>query len=222
MAISDKKGFIRAETMVKPVPHVPEIQLHLADEAMSLWQKTEDELGDLGLPPPFWAFAWAGGQALGRYILDHESEFLGKTVIDFACGSGLVGIAAMKAGASHCTAIDIDPFAITATKLNAQLNEVTLEVVQADITDKVPQEVNVLFCGDVFYDQDMAAKVLKFLDRSLAKGTRVLVGDPGRSYLPKNRLEHLATYEVPIVGDLEDLEMKRSSVFELKTDITAQ
>lgn len=222
MTISDKKGFIRAETRVKPVPHVPEIQLHLADEAMSLWQKTEDELGDLGLPPPFWAFAWAGGQALARYILDQTAEFQGKTVMDFACGSGLVGIAAMKAGGTHCTAIDVDPFAIAATNLNAQLNEVTLKVAQADITDRDPPEVDVLFCGDVFYDQDMATKVLKFLDRSLAKGTRVLVGDPGRSYLPKNRLEHLATYEVPIVGNLEDLEVKRSSVFELKSDITAQ
>lgn len=216
MPIIDKTAFIRAETKVKGVPHVPELRLHLADEAMSLWQKTEDELGDLGLPPPFWAFAWAGGQALARYILDHPDEARGKSVIDFACGSGLVGIAAMKAGARSCLCVDIDLFAIEATRLNASLNAVNVETKAIDMTTGAPPPVDILFCGDVFYDREMAEKVIGFLDLAIEAGTQVLVGDPGRSYLPKNRLGHLATYEVPVVGDLEDLEVKRTSVFRLR------
>lgn len=216
MAIADKAGFILHETLVKSVPHVPELRLHLADEAMALWQKTEDELGEIGLPPPFWAFAWAGGQALARYILDTPSLVNGRTVLDFACGSGLVGIAAMMAGGRSCTCVDIDDFAIEATRLNAALNEVTVATTRADLTVGTPPKMDVLFCGDVFYDRQMATKILAFLDLALESGTDVLVGDPGRSYLPKHRLDHLATYEVPVVGALEDMDVKRSSVYRLR------
>ena len=213
--IGDPAAFIRAETRVKPVPHAEEIRLHLADEAMDLWQRTEEELGELGLPPPFWAFAWAGGQALARYILDTPDLVAGKTVTDFACGSGLVGIAALIAGAKSCHAVDIDSFAIEATRLNADLNGVEISVEQADITDAGPLETDLLFCGDVFYDKTMADKVLAFLDRTLDRGTPVLIGDPGRSYLPKDRLELLATYSVPVVGALEDYEIKKTCVYRL-------
>ncbi|WP_346909262.1 methyltransferase [uncultured Roseibium sp.] len=213
--ISDPRAFIKAETKVKPVPHAEEVRLYLADEAMDLWQKTEEELGEMGLPPPFWAFAWAGGQALARYVLDTPDLVAGKSVTDFACGSGLVGIAAMLGGAKSCHAVDIDSFAIEATLLNAELNGVTLSAEQADITGGDPLETDLFFCGDVFYDKNMTDKVLAFLDRTMERGTPVLVGDPGRSYLPKKRLELLATYQVPVVGALEDNEIKKTSVYRL-------
>jgi len=213
--IKDPEAFIRRETRIKPVPHTEEIRLHLADEAMDLWQKTEDELGELGLPPPFWAFAWAGGQGLARYILDTPDLVSGKRVTDFACGSGLVGIAAMLAGAASCHAVDIDRFALVATRLNADLNKVTLSVETADITEGDLPEADLVICGDVFYDKPMADKVLAFLDRLQDEGIDVLIGDPGRSYLPHDRLVELAAYSVPVVGALEDNEIKRTKVFRL-------
>ncbi len=180
---------------------------------MELWQKTEDELGALGLPPPFWAFAWAGGQALARHVLDNPDLVRGKRVLDFACGCGLVGIAAMMSGAESCTGVDVDAFAIEAGKLNAELNGVSLEFIQDDITAGNAPEVDVIFCGDVFYDKSMADNVLAFLDQQELAETSVLIGDPGRSYLPKSRLSLVATYEVPVVGALEDAEIKKSNVF---------
>lgn len=211
--IEDPAGFIRRETTVKPVPHAEEIRLHVADEAMALWQKTEEDLGELGLDPPFWAFAWAGGQGLARYILDTPSLVAGKDVIDFACGSGLVGIAAMLAGAKSCRAVDIDPFAIAAAGLNADLNGVRLDLEIADLTRQATPAADVVFCGDVFYDRQMAGAVIGFLDRLFAAGITVLVGDPGRSYLPKGRLTELGVYEVPVVGALEDNEIKKTAVY---------
>jgi len=213
--ITDPRAFIAAETRVKPVPHAEEIRLHLADEAMDLWQKTEEELGEMGLPPPFWAFAWAGGQALARHILDDPDLVAGKSVTDFACGSGLVGIAAMLAGARSCHAVDIDGFAIEAALANAELNGVGISAEQADITGGDPLQTDLFFCGDVFYDKTMADKVLAFLDRTLERDTPVLVGDPGRSYLPRKRQELLATYQVPVVGALEDSEIKKTCVYRL-------
>ncbi|NVK34114.1 MAG: methyltransferase [Rhodobacteraceae bacterium] len=213
--IDDPKAFIRKETCIKPVPHAEEIRLYVADEAMDLWQKTEDELGELGLDPPFWAFAWAGGQALARHILDLPELVKDKRVLDLASGSGLVGIATMMAGAQSCHAVDIDPFAISAGELNAELNDVVINFEARDVTGDPPPQVDVLFCGDVFYDDHMAKKILDYLDRCLLAGITIFVGDPGRSYLPKTRLEHLATYEVPVVGALEDAEIKKSSVYRL-------
>lgn len=211
--IEDPHQFIRTETRVRPVPHAEEISLHVADEAMDLWLKTEEELGELGLEPPFWAFAWAGGQGLARYILDHPEMVKGKKVVDFACGSGLVGIAAMMAGAASCRCVDVDPFAIAAASLNAELNGVQLSLEKNDITGLPVPEADVVFCGDVFYDQHMAAQVLPFIDRLLAGGLEVYVGDPGRSYLPQDRLIELASYQVNVVGQLEDNEIKSTRVF---------
>lgn len=213
----DPAEFIRRETRIKHVPHAEEIRLHLADEAMDLWQRTEDELREIGLPPPFWAFAWAGGQALARHILDHSELVAGKSVLDFACGSGLVGIASMLAGAKSCHAVDVDGFAIEACKLNAALNKINIFVEQADLTTSPAPDADIVFCGDVFYDKNMTESVLDLLDRFLIEGIPVLIGDPGRSYLPRDRLEHIATYTVPVVGALEDAEVKRSSVYRFRS-----
>lgn len=213
--ISDPRRFIQQETRVKPVPHAEEIRLHLADEAMALWEKTEEELGALGLPPPFWAFAWAGGQGLARYVLDHPDLVANKRIVDFACGSGLVGIAAMLAGARSCHAVDIDSFAITAARLNAEINGVTITAEEKDITGQAPPEADILFCGDVFYDRQMADQVLSFIKRLQKNGIEVLIGDPGRSYLPKALLTELAMYRVPVVGALEDSEVKQTRVYRI-------
>jgi len=211
----EKLRFIAANTALMPVPHVPEISLHVAHEAIDLWQKTEAELEEIGLPPPFWAFAWAGGQALARYILDHPEGVAGKRVLDFASGSGLVAIAAAKAGAARVEAVEIDSFAGVAIGLNAQANAVTLEILLADIIGE-DRGWDVILAGDVCYEQGMAARVIGWLETLQAGGATVLIGDPGRNYLPKARLEELATYMVPVVGALEDNEIKKTSVWGLK------
>lgn len=212
----DPAAFVLAETVVHPVPHAPEIRLRLADEAVALWQKTEEDLGEMGLPPPFWAFAWAGGQALARYILDHPGIVAGKRVFDFAAGSGLVAIAAARAGAAAVTASEIDRFALAAIGINAELNGVAVTVTGEDVTAGAAPSVDVLFCGDVFYEKPMAERVLAWLDRALAAGIVVYVGDPDRSYLPKERLDRIETYEVPVIRALEDAAVKRTSVFRLQ------
>jgi len=208
--IDDPIAFIRAETRLRPVPHAPEIRLHVADEATDLWQKTEEELGTLGLPPPFWAFAWAGGQALARYILDHPEAVRGRHVLDFASGSGLVAIAAAKAGAARITACDIDDFAVAAISLNAEANGAAVEALQADLVGQDHGWETVL-AGDICYERDTAERVAGWLHALSRRGATVLIGAPGRSYLPKD-LEPLATYEVPVTRSLEDAEIKRSSV----------
>ncbi|POR43881.1 methyltransferase [Methylobacterium sp. V23] len=211
---ADPLAFIRANTRLRPVPHAPEIVLHVADEATELWQKTEDELAVIGLPPPFWAFAWAGGQALARYILDNPGLVAGRRVLDFASGSGLVAIAAARSGAEHVTASDLDPFAIPAIGLNAAANDVAerIEAVSRDLIGSDPGSAVVL-AADIFYEQDLAARVTAWLSGLHARGATVLVGDPGRSYLPRDRLTELATYTVPVSRSLEDAEVKRSSVW---------
>jgi predicted nicotinamide N-methyase len=205
------RRFILDNTDVVHPPHVPEIALRLATEAHELWLKTEAELEAIGLPPPYWAFAWAGGQALARYVLDHPGEIAGRTVLDFASGSGLVAIAAAKAGARAVTAADIDPFCREAISINAMLNGVTLAItIENCIGTAVTADV--LLAGDVFFDQAMAEAIIPWFDTVAAAGTAVLVGDPGRAYLPAARLIKLATYEVPVTRALEDAEVKRSTV----------
>ncbi len=213
--IADPIAFIRAETRLRPVPHAPEIRLHVADEATDLWQKTEEELGTLGLPPPFWAFAWAGGQALARYILDHPETVRGRTVLDFASGSGLVAIAAAKAGAGEVSACDIDAFALAAIGLNAEANGVAIGALQADLVGQ-DHGWNTVLAGDICYERDTAERVVAWLQTLGRRGATVLIGDPGRSYLPKDALEALKTYEVPVTRSLEDAEIKRSSVWRFK------
>ena len=217
--LANAESFIRGNTRLRPVPHVPEISLYVADEAVPLWQKTEEELGEIGLPPPFWAFAWAGGQALARYVLDNPECVHGKRVLDLASGSGLVAIAAAKAGAALVVANDIDSFAMPAIKLNAAANAVALQFETIDRLDpQTPVETfDAVLAGDIFYERDTAARALIFLERMARQGAQILVGDPGRTYLPKDRLAIRADYEVPVTRDLEDAEIKRTKVWALRT-----
>ncbi len=211
--IVDRRAFILAHTERLAVPHAPEIALRVASEATDLWQMTEEELGEIGLPPPFWAFAWAGGQALARYILDHRETVAGKSVLDLASGSGLVAIAAAMAGAEHVKAVDIDPFAVDAIALNATGNGVTLEIGRTDLLTGPAPRVDVILAGDVFYEKPMADRVFPWLRAAVDEGALCLVGDPGRAYLPKADLAALATYEVATTRALEDSEVKRTTVW---------
>lgn len=213
--IADIPAFIRENTRVLAPSHVPELQLHLADDAVALWEMTEEQLGKLGLPPPFWAFAWAGGQALARYILDHAEVVAGKTILDVASGSGLVAIAALRAGAVSALAIDIDAFAAHAAKLNAELNDVKIETSDADPVGQ-PTDAEIILVGDLFYDRDLAPRVLEWLIALHRDGKTVLIGDPGRTYLPRDRLEQIAAYDIPVTRALEDAEVKRAAVWRLK------
>lgn len=213
--ISDVPAFIRENTRVNAPSHVPELRLHLADDAVALWEMTEEQLGELGLPPPFWAFAWAGGQALARYVLDHPPIVRGQRVLDVASGSGLVAIAAMKAGAASALAVDIDAFAAHAVRLNAELNDVELETSGADPIG-APTEAGVILVGDLFYERDLAPRVLEWLIALEREGKRVLIGDPGRTYLPRDKLEQVAAYDIPVTRALEDAEVKRAAVWRLR------
>jgi predicted nicotinamide N-methyase len=210
--VPDRAGFIRANTRLLPVPQVPEIRLHMADDATELWAMTEADLGARDLPPPFWAFAWAGGQALARYLLDHPDEVQGARVLDFASGSGLVGIAAARAGAARVEAADIDGFALAAMALNAAENGVAVEPRGDDLVGR-DEGWEVVLAADIFYERDTAGAVTAWL-RGLAKrGARVLVGDPGRSYFDSTAFKPLATYDVPVMRSLEDADTKRSGVW---------
>jgi predicted nicotinamide N-methyase len=215
-AVADPTAFITANTLLLPVPLVPEILLHVADEAVPLWSKTEDEINEIGLPPPFWAFAWAGGQALARYVLDNPANVAGKVVIDLASGSGVVAIAAMKAGAARVIAFDIDGFARTAIALNARVNNVAIEVCGDDLLAGVAAPAaEAILAGDIFYERDTAARAFSFLSAKAAQGATVLIGDPGRSFLPKERLRKIAEYQVPVSRDLEDVDIKHTAVWVL-------
>lgn len=213
--IDDPETFIRANTQLHPVPHAPELQLHVASEITPIWQMTEEALGELGLAPPFWAFAWAGGQAIARYLLDNPDEVRGKTVLDFASGSGLCAIAAMKAGAARALACDIDPFCRAAIALNAQANSVSVDSVIADLLDRPAPPVDLILAGDICYEKPLAERVLAWLAAAQGAGARVLIGDPGRSYFPRQGLEKLAQYEVKTTRELEDIEIKRTGVWTL-------
>ena len=209
---TDPETFIRANTDLMVPPHVPEIRLHLASEAHDLWLKTEDELQDIGLPPPFWAFAWAGGQGLARYVLDNPGIVASRRVMDFASGSGLVAIAASLAGAAEVLAVDIDPWAETAVRLNAAENATAIRFSSSDMIGQ-PVDADVLLAGDVFYDRDFADRLIPWFSDLASDGVVVLVGDPGRAYLPTARLEFCAVYEVPVTRALEDSEVKKTTVW---------
>jgi predicted nicotinamide N-methyase len=260
MTNADRRAFIRANTRVQAAPHVPEVRLHLADEAIALWQRTEDELAEIGLPPPFWAFAWAGGQALARYLIDHPEIVAGRTVLDLAAGCGIVAIAAMTAGAAAATATEIDAFALEAIALNAALNAVPVAVRGVDLlagaasrdtpsagspaaaeaasagahapeaarpTARVgtaapvrphgSRSFDVVLAGDVFYERALAERALAFLRAEAARGAAVLIGDPGRSYLPQQELEPVETYQIAVTRALEDTEIKRTTVWRLRS-----
>ncbi len=207
-------AFVRANTALLAPPLVPEIALRLAHEALPLWEKTEEELGQIGLPPPFWAFAWAGGQALARYVLDNPATVAGRSVLDFASGSGLLAIAALKAGAATATASELDAIALAAIAINAEENGVQLTAGGADLIGQ-DDGWDVVLVGDAFYEKPLADRLLPWLLQLSGRGADVLVGDPGRSYFPKHGLTRLATYEVPVTRALEDSEIKKTSVWRL-------
>jgi len=210
---------IRSSTELGPVPLVPEIRLYQASEPIQLWQRTEVAAGRTGLDPPFWAFAWAGGRALARYLLDHPEVVSGQRVIDVASGSGLVAIAAARAGAAAVTAYDIDPLAAAAITVNAEANGVAVPAVCADVLaaggPPAPRP-DLVLVADAFYEEDLAGQVLRFLQRSRARGAAVLAGDFGRKYLPRARLAPLASYDVPGLLAVEGSETKRTTVWTLR------
>lgn len=201
------------------MPLVPQIRLYQASEPMSLWQRTESAAGRTGLDPPFWAFAWAGGQALSRYLLDHPETVAGRNVIDLASGSGLVAIAAALAGAAAVTAYDIDPLAAAAIAVNAAANGVAVHAACADILDAdgpPAPGTSVVLAADAFYQRELAGRVMRFLERARARGASVLAGDFGRAYLPRARLRPLASYDVPGLRVLEGSDIRRTTVWALR------
>lgn len=217
LELNNPEKFIRTNTKIHEAPLVPELKLHLADEAIALWQLTEKELEDTPLPPPFWAFAWAGGQALARYILDNPELVTGKAVLDFAAGCGIAGIAAKRAGAARVLAADIDPLAAAACTLNGQLNKAPIETTYEDLLNAAPEAWDIIVTGDICYEQPLAGRVIDWLHGHAQNGTSVLIGDPGRTYLPKDKLETLTTYAVKTIRDLEDTDVRNTTVWRLLT-----
>lgn len=209
----DYARFVEDNTTIGTPPLVPEIRLHMADEVIPLWRKIETETGITNPPPPYWAFAWAGGQALARYILDHPEIVAGKTVLDFGAGSGLIGLAAAQAGAASVLCADIDPFADAATAQNGTLNGLTTRTTDDNVIGQTGWQV--ILVGDMCYERPLAERLTQWLRSEVAKGVFVLIGDPGRNYFPKNGVEKLQEYTVPTPRDLEDRDVRQTGIFRL-------
>lgn len=210
-----RQALVRARTRVQAPPAVPELRLHLADDLTTVWEEVEREIGTGELAPPFWAFAWVGGQGLARYLLDEPGEVAGRRVLDLATGSGLCALAARRAGAAAVLAADVDPLAEAAVALNAGLNGLDVRFCGDDLLDRPAPDVDVVLAGDVCYDRHMADRVLPWLREAASAGVRVLLGDPGRHYLPQTGLVRLAAYDVPTTRDLEGVPLKHTRVFAL-------
>lgn len=211
---ADPTAFILAQTAIAAPPLVPEIKLHLATEITPIWEATEATLTQMNLPPPYWAFAWAGGQALTRFLIDHPDWVKGKRVLDFAAGSGLSAIGAAKAGAALTQAAEIDDFAIAAIALNARANNVAIDLVREDLIGVEPRW-DVVLAGDVCYERPMAEKVIAWFRALAGRGVAILMGDPGRAYLPQSGLLELARYQVPTSLELEDRTQRETIVWRL-------
>jgi len=211
----DLAAFVRSNTAITAPPLVPEIRLHLATEITPIWQATEDSLARGAVPPPFWAFAWVGGQALARYLLDHPEQIAGRCVLDFGAGSGLVAIAAAKAGAAAVVAADIDHFAAAAITANAALNEVAVTVTTTDVVGTFDPRWEVVTAGDVCYERPMADRVAVWLRELAGRRRLVLLGDPGRAYLPEGGLQERDRYLVPTSRELEDREARDTVVWQV-------
>lgn len=228
--------FIRANTELAAPPLVPEIDLHLATEVVPLWRKTEEKLETEGVPPPYWAFAWAGGQALARYVLDHREIVAARSVLDFGTGSGLVAIAAAKSGARMVVAADIDGFAVAAIGLNCWANGIScmlrkpatdaigqgrrgekIEILTDDVIGR-PCSWDVILVGDMCYEKPLAERLLDWLGNCARHGATVLLGDPGRAYFPGSGTVRLATYRVQTTRELEDREIRETSVYRYKPE----
>ncbi|MBV5259845.1 methyltransferase [Synechococcus moorigangaii CMS01] len=210
--IADPLQFIQAHTRIASAPLTPELRFHLAEETLPIWQQTEEALGEAGLPPPFWAFAWAGGQALARYLMDNPALVAGRYVLDFASGCGIAGIGAAKAGAARIDASEIDPFAVEAILANAALNGVSVHAEKADLVG-ADRGWDAVLAGDVFYEGPGAERIASWLEGLHQRGCLVLIGDPGRHFLPKEKLEPLARYDTPVSRDLEDRDVRLARVW---------
>lgn len=208
--VTEKRDFILQHTRLQPLPVIPELRLQLADEAMPIWAEFAEETGED--TPPLWAFAWVGGQAVARWLLDHRQEVSGKRVLDFAAGSGLCAIAAMIAGAAQALAADIDPYACEAVALNAAANGMTVAVTGEDLLARDPPQVDVILAGDIFYEGPLAERALPWLEAAHDRGIRVLIGDPVRLYFPAG-MTCLAEYDIPAVRQVEERDVKRSGVY---------
>jgi predicted nicotinamide N-methyase len=209
-----RRSFIQAQTTLVSPPLTPEIRLHLATEITPIWEATEATLAANNLPPPYWAFAWPGGQALTRFLLDHADRVRGKRVLDFAAGSGLSAIGAKMAGAERVSANEIDDFAVEAILLNAAANNIALEVMRHDLIGQ-NEGWDIVLAGDVCYERPMADRVIPWLRGLAGEGVTVLMGDPGRAYLPEQGLVEVATYNVPTSKELEDRELRVTRVLRL-------
>ncbi len=225
-----------ASTQLLPVPLVPEVVLYAAENAYEVWEITRlgndaagsdsngDSNGDSAAtsetPVPYWSFPWAGGQALARHLLDRADLVRGRRVLDLAAGSGLVAIAAMKAGARSAVANDVDSFAAAAQELNARANHTSVEISERDLLDETvsPDDFDLVVAGDVCYERDLAERLLAFLSRAMRNGVDVLLADPGRTYLPRERLEQVAVYDVPTSLELEGVERKRTTLWKPRDD----
>lgn len=221
MDLADPTAFVRQNTRLNDVPLVPELRLYLADELVPLWQLTEKELSESGLPPPFWAFAWAGGQALARYLYDNPETVRGRRILDFASGCGIAGIAAAQMGATSVVAADIDPFATAASALNADRNGVSIQTTTDDLVGSALDRWDVIVTGDICYEQPLANKVVEWLTNGANRGIHVLIGDPGRTYLPKTGLEKLVSYAVKTTRELEDTDVRNTTVWRMAPEQSA-
>ncbi|MFL5676367.1 MAG: class I SAM-dependent methyltransferase [Chloroflexota bacterium] len=213
---SSARSFVLRHTRLGPVPGVDGLRLHLGDEILPLWHAVQVETHDPDAPLPYWAFAWGGGLAIARYLGENPDAVVGRRIVDLASGSGLCAIAALRAGASEATGIDIDPFAVAAIRLNARANRVRLTAMERDVLDDEPPDADVVLAGDCWYEAGFAARVTPWLRAVADHGLDVLIGDPGRRYLPSEQLEELACYEVRTTTELEDLERKDARVYRLR------
>ena len=215
------RAFVLRHTRLRPVPGLDGIRLHLADEILPLWHAVQVETRDDDAALPYWAFAWGGGLGIARYLADHPDVVAGRRVLDLASGSGLCGIAALRAGASAVTGADIDAFAAAAIELNARANGGRMAVLARDLLDEEPPDVDVILAGDVCYEAGFSARAIAWLRRAHERGIDVLIGDPGRRYLPAAELDELAAYDVRTTTELEDLELKQGRVYALRPEPAA-
>jgi predicted nicotinamide N-methyase len=216
------RAFVLRHTRLRPVRDLEEIQLHLADDALTLWHAVQVETRDPDAALPYWAFAWSGGLAIGCYLRDHPETVAGRRVFDLGSGSGLCAIASMLAGATEATGADIDAFAATAIDLNARANRLRVGVVRRDVLDEEPPDVDIILAGDCCYEGRLAERVMPWLQRAADRGIEVVVGDPGRRYLPVGDLVELATYAVRTTTELEDLDLKQGRVYSLRRSGTVR
>ena len=207
--------FIAANSALRPVPQVPEISLYAADDPFILWEAVERDVGRSDQPPPFWAFAWPGGQALARYVLDHPEQVSGRRVLDLGSGSGLTAIACARAGASAVLASELDPFALAAIELNARANDVSIAVT-GDVLGGAGEDAQVVLAADIWYERRLAHRATGLLQRARARGADVLAGDIGRAFLPRPLMRELAAYDIPVTAELEDAAVKRVFILTLR------